>query len=359
MKKIIRMAIFSFLVISIIVIISCHKNRQEQEIKKTRVVLVDVEKRELARPLHTYGYLASKKEIKLSFKTGGIIKKITVEEGQLVRTGQTLAILALEEINSLVNQTKSGYEKAKRDLERVANLYRDRAATLGQYQDAQTAFQVAESQLKAADFNRRYSEIRAPCQGRILKRLMEENELIAPGMPVFLFGAADNGKDWVVRVGVSDRDFIRLQVGNPADVFFDAYPREKFAAQVTKIAEAPDPLSGTYEIEMTLNIEKRKVTSGLVVRTVIFPVDKQSYFIIPIHCLVKADGENGYVFTVDRQNRVARQVPVVIGFIFDDKITLLSGLENVTQVVSEGAPYLVDGAKIEIVAANAFSQQVR
>jgi len=351
MKKTIKMA---FLLLSISMIASftsCSKNQQEQELKKTPVVLVKVEKQELAKPLYSYGYLASKKEVKLSFKTGGIIKKIMAEEGQSVRSGQLLAVLALDEIDSQVRMARSGYEKAKRDLERVKNLYQDRAATLEQYQDVQTAFQVAESQLKAAEFNLRYSEIRAPSPGRILKRLMEENELIAPGMPVFLFGASAAEKDWIVRVGVSDRDLVRLQLGNPANLSFDAYPGEKFTAVVTEIAEAPDPKTGTYEVELTLNPGEKKLMSGLVARVDIFPADRKPYFVIPLHCLVKAEGDNGYVFTLDQQHQVARQVPVVIGFIFEDKVALLSGLENVNQVVSEGAPYLVEGARVEVVAS--------
>ena len=352
MKKTMIMA---FLLLSILMIASftsCKKNHQEQELKKTPVVLVEVKKQELAKPLYTYGYLASKKEVKLSFKTGGIIKKIMAEEGQSVRSGQLLAVLALEEIDSQVRMARSGFDKAKRDLERVKNLYQDRAATLEQFQDVQTAFQVAESQLKAAEFNLRYSEIRAPSPGRILKRLMEENELIAPGMPVFLFGASAGDKDWIVRVGVSDRDLVRLQLGNPANLSFDAYPGEKFTAAITEIAEAPDPMTGTYEVELTLNPGKKKLMSGLVARVDIFPADHRPYFIVPLHCLVKAEGDNGYVFTLDQQNQVARQVPVVIGFIFEDKVALLSGLEKVNQVVSEGAPYLVEGARVEVVGQN-------
>ncbi len=330
-------------------LVFCSRDKQAPQVKKIPVTLAKVEKREISRPLHIYGRLAANKEVKLSFKTGGIIREIYVEESQRVEADRLLAGLDLQEIESGVSMARSGFDKAKRDLERVKNLYDDRAATLEQYQDVQTAFQAAQAQLGAAEFNLRFSEIRAPFAGRILKRLAEENELVGPGMPVFLFGsAAASGSEWVVRAGVSDQDLVRLRPGDTAAISFDAFPGIKFNGSISKIAEAPDPLTGTYEIESTLRGVEKKLVSGLIARVDIFPGDKSSYFIIPVESLVDADGDEGRVFAVDGQSGTARRITVRVGFLFEDKIAVLSGLEGVDQVVVEGASYLVDGSAVEV-----------
>jgi multidrug efflux system membrane fusion protein len=79
-------------------------------------------------PIQAAGILSSKHILKLSFKTGGIISKIYVEEGAEVKKGQVIAELDMTEISAQVSQANLAFEKAKRDLERVKNLYNDTVA---------------------------------------------------------------------------------------------------------------------------------------------------------------------------------------------------------------------------------------
>jgi len=323
---------------------------QEEEIKravKTPVRLAPVERKETARAIHTYGRTSSKKEIKLSFKINGIIQNIFVDEGQAVKNGQLLAQLDLSEIESQVNQAQSAFEKAQRDQKRVENLYNEKAATLEQFQNTQTAFQVAESRLNAALFNLRHSKIHAPTKGRILKRLVEENEVVGAGMPVFFFASVE--KDWIVRVGVSDRDLVRLRLKDPAAVTFDAYPGEEFNAYVAEIVESADPMTGTYEVELRIASGDKRLVSGFVAKVDIFPTAKKFYSIIPVDALVEAEGYRGSVFTVDRITLTARRIPIIIGFLFADKVAVESGLEEVKEVVTEGALYLGEGKEVIIM----------
>lgn len=341
-----------FLLIKALFVLTCFmscgsNNELPQESEKTSVKLAAVEHQEMAKLLHTFGRLSTKKEIKLSFKINGIIEKIFADEGQSVGKGQLLARLDLSEIDSQVRQAKSTFEKTQRDLERVENLYREKAATLEQYQDVQTAFQVVQSRLKAAEFNLRYSEIHAPSKGKILKRLMEENELVGAGMPVFFFASTD--LDWIVRVGVSDSDLVRLRLKDPASVIFDAYPEEEFRAEVAEIAESADPMTGTYEVELIVKAGGKRLVSGFVANVSIFPSLKSKYAIIPVDALVEAEGKNGYVYTVDSVSMTAKRMQVTIGFLFEDKLAVASGLDQVTHVVTEGAPYLRDGAEVQII----------
>ncbi len=86
--------------------------------------------------------------MKLSFKIGGIIKNIFVDEGQRVYKAQKLTELDLSEIKAQVNQAQSAFEKAKRDLERMKRLYADNVVTLEQLQNAETGFEIVKSNLK-------------------------------------------------------------------------------------------------------------------------------------------------------------------------------------------------------------------
>lgn len=322
------------------------KDEQEKKITRIPVQTAWVEKVEMARKIHTYGRLSSEKEIKLSFKTGGIIKKIYADEGQEVKKGQTLASLDLSEIKAQVDQAQSAFLKAERDLKRVEQLYQEKAATLEQYQDIKTAFNIAESRLKIAEFNLHFSEIRAPVEGAILKRLMEEDELAAAGYPVFLLAAP--GNDWVIRAGISDKDLVRIQMMDPATIVFDAYPGIEFQAVVTEIAESSDPRSGTYEIELKLESSEKKMATGFVAEIDITPSQKEIYAVIPIEALVEAEENRGYVYTI-KNSSFALRIPIKIAFIFENKVAVSSGLEGIETVITEGAPYLQDGTEVDIV----------
>ena len=268
------------------------------------------------------GKLASKSESKLSFKTGGIIQQILVDEGQSVRKDQLLAQLNLEEINSRVSQAELALNKAERDYERAENLYRDSVATLEQFQNAKTALEIARSDLSIANFNLQYSTIRAPAYGKILKRIAESNEIIAPGHPVFLFAAT--GSDWVVRANLVDRDMVRVGLGDSAHIGFDAYHGELFTGVISEIGTAADPYTGTYEIEIRMIRKPPKLVSGFIAKVDIYPAASGKHMVIPVEALVDGTGLTGFVMVlVDGQPERRK---ILIRAVTDHGIVVQEGL---------------------------------
>jgi RND family efflux transporter MFP subunit len=271
------------------------------------------------------------------------------EEGQTVQAGALLARLDLAEIDSQVEQARAGFEKAERDLKRVERLYEDEVTTLEQLQDARTAFQIARSQLNAANFNLEHSSIRAPEAGRVLRRFVEEWELVGSGMPVYLF--ATGTQDWVVRVGVTDVDLLRLHLGDRAELGFDAHPDRRFTGRVTEIAETANPANGLFEVEIRLDPRDIRLVSGFIASVDILPSQRLRTIVVPVEALAEADGKAGSVFVVDEAQAKARKRSVRVAHIFDDRVALASGISDGQSVVVEGAEYLVDGSPVRVVAA--------
>jgi len=335
----------------IVPFLMCAKNNsgsdETQHSEAIRVQTAPVVLKEISPPIQTSGRLATRSEAKLSFKIGGIIEEIIVDEGQQVKKGKLLAQLDQSEISARVNQARSALEKATRDKERVDKLHADNAASLEQKQNAATALDMAQANLKIAEHNFQHTAILAPSDGKILKRFIEKNEMVAPGMPIFVFASA--GKAWIVRAGVTDFDIIRLQLGDAATVTFDAYPGVIFEANIAEIAEIADPMSGTFEVELKVNQGNYKLISGFVAKVSIVPSLKQKFATIPIEALAEAEGENGFVYTVE--GNTARKIPVQISNIFGSEIAIRSGLENIAFVVTDGAAYLMDGKTVEVVDA--------
>ncbi len=347
-KKIIItvLIVFAAAAAVIIFVLPGYTNKEEQ-IKKEDFIPVKtapVEIKEMAIPIKCSGMLSTSSEVKLSFLTGGIIGKIYVKEGQYVNKGRLLASLMKDEIIARKSQAEDALNKAKRDFDRVKNLYGDSAATLEQYQNTETALELSRSSLKIADFNLQHSSIYAPARGRVLKKLAEPNELIGPGMPVFIFGAQDKG--WIIKTGLSDKDIIRVKNGDSAVVEFDAYPGIKFPAGITEIAEAASPVNSTFEVEITLRRTDRDLKSGFIGKITIYPSDRDKYFIIPVNALAEADADVGYVYTI--HSDTARKKRIAVKHIFTDKIAVGSGLENIDKVITEGKAYVRDGSRVKV-----------
>jgi len=314
--------------------------------RTTRVRLTALIQKEVSIPIHTNGILVSSEELKLSFKTGGIAAKIFVGEGDHVKKGDLLASLNLSEISSNANQARNGYDKALRDYQRAENLYRDSVVTLEQKQNAATALNVAKATLDIVQFNLTHSRIIAPDNGVILKQLVRENELVSSGYPVFLFGTA--GKLWKVRATLSDKDIIRVNKGDSAVVTFDAYPGVKFPAFVDQIGEMSNPYTGTYDTELLLNESSYRLASGFVAGVDLFPAEKDVYNLIPVESIVEANGQQGYIYIVTGTSSV-RKIQVDIQTLIGSMAAIKGIPEGITQVVSEGAAYLKDGMKVEVV----------
>ncbi|MFO0722971.1 MAG: efflux RND transporter periplasmic adaptor subunit [Myxococcota bacterium] len=308
----------------------------------------------LRLPVRVSGPLAAKDEQKLSFKLGGVIDRVMVEEGDAVRRGQVIAALKLSEIDAQVASAQLGLEKARRDLDRVKKLEQAKVATREQLEDAETGFEVAQNQLEIARFNREYAVITAPASGRILKKLATPGELIAPGSPVFILGATERG--WVLRVAVTDRERVRVKLGDPAQLRFDAFGEAPVEARVTELASAPSPLTGTYEVELLLGRGEDRLVTGLFGRGEILPSQAEQLTLIPPSALLEADGHRGLVYVLSPDRQTLERKEVELGAIHGELVGVQKGLADGQEVVVGGSAYLRTGSPFVVVDGGDVAQ---
>jgi RND family efflux transporter MFP subunit len=341
---VLQITLFTF----VLYFFSCESSDETQPDKmKINVKIAPVVQKSMALPINTSGKLYTSTESKLSFKIPGIIAQIYVDEGQSVKKGALLAALDLVEMKAKVSQARSAQEKANRDLERAQRLYADSVVTLEQLQNARTALEISSSDVNVAEFNLRHSTIYAPESGKILKRFAEEGELLGAGNPVFLYGS--NNEGWVLRAGVTDRQIVQLRIGDRAIVMFDAYPNKKFQAKVSEIEAVANPYTGTFEVEVQLDHSDIYLYSGFVGKVTIIPGIAKEYSIIPIESLIEGDLNEGYVYSADRKNNTATKYKIKIDKIIGNQMLVYSGVENISDVITFGAPYLTKNSSINII----------
>ncbi|MFN4315213.1 MAG: efflux RND transporter periplasmic adaptor subunit [Chitinophagaceae bacterium] len=294
------------------------------------------------------GQFSTDDETLLSFKTGGVIRRIWVEEGDAVKKGQLLASLDLTEISAATSQSRIALEKAQRDFDRANNLYRDSVATLEQVQNARTALELARQQAASAGFNQQFSEIRAVSNGFVLRKFVNEGQVAAPGTPILQVNGAGDAA-WLLKVGVSDRQWSQISEGTRATVTSDALPGESLEAVVVKKMEGLDPQTGTFAVHLQIkNPPRGKLAAGLFGKATIHPSSRQSGWAIPFDALLDGDEREAYVF-VTNDDSTAQKVKVKVGRIDQNSVWIESGLENSKSLIISGSAYLNDGSRVEVV----------
>jgi len=324
----------------------CNSTAHDEPAAPTPVRVASAVVGPAAPTIRTHGLLANDDEIRLSFKVGGVIRRLAVTDGERVRKGQRLAEIEQTEINAQVEQARQSHEKAKRDLERGERLYNDKVISLEQLQDLRTQMAMAEAARNSAEFNWNYAAIVAPRDGTVLRRLAEERELVNAGTPVLVLGAQDKG--FIVRTGLSDREIVQVKLGDPAQIRLDALPDAVLAGTISEVASAADPASGMFRIEMSVAPTELPLKSGLVAKLTITPSSARAgeRVYVPIAAIVEGNGREARVFVLDKDH--ARRRDVSVAFIEGESVALTGGVEPGEQVITDGAQYLEDGEQVAI-----------
>jgi multidrug efflux system membrane fusion protein len=311
------------------------------------VAVAPVETVRVAPEVLAPGVLVRRLEATLSFKVAGVIETVAVRPGASVRAGDELARLQLAEIEAAVSRARSALVKARRDVERTGRLRAEAVITAEEAENAVTALELAEADLRTAEFNRRHAVIVAPADGWILRRRAEPGELVGPGQPVLEFGSDVDG--WIVRVQVPEREARRLMPGGVARIEFGGRPAEVLSGRIERLAEAASAGTGTIEIEVEVSPPAGSgLRSGAVGLARLVPVEAE-YTAVPVSALLAGEGRAASVLVLDAEEHTVRRVPVEVAALVGDRALLAAALPSGTRVVTAGAALVRDGESVRVV----------
>ncbi|MFO0748936.1 MAG: efflux RND transporter periplasmic adaptor subunit [Myxococcota bacterium] len=350
----------SLMAVGIAPLAACESTGHSAEAKPTPVkseppvpvTVAPVQQVPAASPIHAMGRVAHDRDVKLGFKTGGVIGEVLVDEGDRVTAGQVIARLDAREIDALVAQASAGVAKAKRDLDRAQGLAADQVIPGSSADDARTAARVASAQLAGARFNKETATLVAPVSGVIVKRLSEPGEVVGPGMPVLVIGADAADGATLIEAGIPARDALLVAIGDRAEVTLDG-DLAPSAATVTELA--PTLVAGTDQVLVKLRLaERRAVPRGLVARLELTPPRGGTRAAIPIAALVEVQGRAASVYTLSADGTHVERRPIVVDRLRPDGMVLVqSGLDGVSRVVDAGTSWLDSGAAVVVKTAAA------
>jgi len=341
----------SFFALMLLVISCSEKKPEKNPLSGQDIISVKVSSlssQEVPNSILATGLVSTEDQANYSFKIGGVISRILVNEGQFFRRGQLLATLNTTEIAAGLAQADLNVAKAQRDYNRANNLYKDSVFSLEQLQNTRTSLEVAQKSKQATAFNERYAKIYAVSDGFVARKIANEGEIISGGMPVFLTNSTQKSNSYLLKVGVTDREWAAIKMGQSAKVTLDGYPDHTFEATVFRKLQAADREIGSFQIELKLKLDQIIPAVGMFGKAEIKTEEIEKSIVVPYNALVEADGEQAFIFTPIGNNRV-KKVPVSI-LKFDNKNVFLKEKPvGVDKIVISNSAYLNEQSIIKII----------
>lgn len=324
---------------------------------------VMAEKRAITQTADFVGRIEAVNRVDIRARVTGYLEEVLFKDGSAVTEGAPLFRIERAPFEAAVEQAKGALERAQGTLQN-ASLQRQRAEDLlrtnagsvavrdqrvAEEKGAQGDATTAEANLKTAQINLGYTEIKAPIAGRIGRTKVTKGNVVGPDSGVLAQIVSDN--PMYVTFPVSQREFLALKTNRlPADgqaplvslKFSDGSSYEQ-KGRVDFVDVSVERATDTVLVRATLPNPDGKLLDGTLVRVAVQAPQTEEKVLVPQSALI-ADQQGGYVFAVEDGKAVAKRVKV--GAEAGAYVVIEQGLVGNEQIVIQGLQNLRPGVPV-------------
>src|SRR5262245_37539985 len=351
-----------------------------------------VKKERTGRAVDLVGTLAAVDQVTISSETEGKVSRILADLGDRVQAGQPLVLVDREKQQYNFEQQKAALaralaqygapdpehlpdiektpdvQKASADLRQAKQAYDrtnelfkralvpqqmldDAGATLQAKQagydlslqnakNLRASIQASEASMKLADRQLRDTEIRAPFDGYVEKRLVNLGELVKTQMPVMSVVRVDPLK---VVAEIPEKMAPWIRDGQPVEMHVDAYPDKAFTGKVSRISPAVNAATRAFPFEALAPNKEGLLKPGTFARVHIESGKVDDVLTLPAAVLQYRYGVNR-VFVIEGDTLTAHELK--IGERMGDRVEILSGVDAGDRIAATDIDKLTDGMKV-------------
>jgi RND family efflux transporter MFP subunit len=356
------------------------------------VTVETVKQETMKRAVELVGTLAAVDQVTISSEADGKVSRILADLGDRVKAGQPLIQVDREKQQYNFDQQRASLEKALAQLgapdaqhlpdaeqtpdvqkaaadlaqarqahDRASQLFKrtlvpqqtlDDAATALQSKQAsydlslqnaknlRASIQASEASMKLADRQLRDTEIRAPFDGIVEKRLVNLGELVKTQMPVMAIVRVDPLK---VIAEIPEKMAPWITDGQPVQLHVDAYPERTFIGKVSRISPAVNTATRAFPFEALVPNQDATLKPGTFARVHIESGKIDTVLTLPYSTMQYRYGVNR-VFVVDGDKLAVRELKV--GDRLGERIEIISGVKAGERVAATDVDKLTDGQKV-------------
>nr|WP_255216801.1 efflux RND transporter periplasmic adaptor subunit [Pseudenhygromyxa sp. WMMC2535] len=262
------------------------------------------------------GTLEPEQSVTVGAEISGLVASVEVEEDDRVEAGQLLARFDLESLESQKREAKATQASARADLASAKASLRDAELQLARTRRlnasgvvsseeveqsetshelavaslarARAQLQLARAALDQIEIQISKAEINAPITGVVLTRDIEPGKTVAASFQTpELFTIAADLQQMKLELPIDEADVGRIQVGQDATFYVDAWPERVFAAKVTKVHLAPETSGNvvTYTAELEVDNSEALLRPGMTATATISVGTERDVLRVPIAAL--------------------------------------------------------------------------
>ncbi len=358
MKKVIAVIAVLVIVTGIIALLFYNKSKMEKMSKvdfatSIPVTVANVSSEKLEDYVTSVGTLIPNKEVIVGSEISGRLTGVYFDIGDRVGAGKTMAKVDDELRKYTLDNAAANFEKAKKDLERYEELFKQNSVTEAQLDAIRLAYKTTESAYSSAEKQYRDTWIRTSLSGIVTEKKVEKGTIVSPGTPVATVVDISSVK---ARINVPESDAFKLHIGDMAEVTTDVYPGETFTGKIININAKGDE-AHTFPVEILIkNNGRNLLKAGMFVKASFRTAEKSESLVIPRACLV-GSSKNPKVYVVE--NGIAKLRDITLGIQVGDKLEVLSGLNEKDILVLDGQVNLKDNDPVTIVKQGADENNLK
>lgn len=306
-------------------------------------------------------------DVEVRPEVSGLITKVCFDEGARVRKGQVLFIIdqvpyraALQKAEAAVATAEAALANASLSLEGKEELFKEKVISdyelrtaRNSYKSAQAALQEANAQLRDAQNNLSYTEVKSPVDGVAGMSSFRIGALVSPSMAEPLVNVSDNSHMYAY-FSMNEKQALELAAehGSVADAL-KSYPPVSLELKdgstydregvIDVISGIVDKTTGTVSLRANFPNDKGRLLSGGSAN-VILSYSRPASLVIPQGATYEIQDR---IFTYKVVDGTAVSTPIEVFKINDGKeYIVMSGLERGDTIVAEGAGLLKAGTKV-------------
>ena len=306
------------------------------------VEVVEIERRSVSSYLETNGALEAENDVQIVARIQGPIVELVAEEGMRLQKGDLMLKIDETESRAQVEIAKVALAEATRAHDRAQASLEAEIISQEVYDTALAQLESAQAQLMGSQILYEYTNVTAPFDGIVVDRMVRLAQNVTANQELFRFSEFD---PLLCRIQVPEKELSRLRVGQTAFLNVEAWPEERFRADVLRISPVVDATTGT--IRVTLQVSTRgKLSPGMFASVFLVTDTHENAVVMPKRALsVESLSDTVFVAKGD----VAERRPVELGYSETDFVEVLSGLEVGERVIVVGQDGLTDGTPVQIL----------
>jgi len=291
------------------------------------------------------GTFKPSQQLEFPAENNGRVVRVLVDEGDVVRKGQVLAVIKGDQLSVELTNAQAAYNTAVADRQRYENAFQTGGVTKQQVDQAKLGVANAKARLDQARLSFGDASIKSSINGIVNKRNIEPGSVVSPGTILFELVNVSTLK---LKVTVTEQQVASLKTETIVPVKASVFPDKEFNGKITFIApKADESLNFPVEIEITNNTNNQ-IKAGMYGTATFGKGEKAgaSVLTVPRNAFVGGVGNN-QIFVVNGDT--VKLTKVTSGRIFGEEVEILGGLKEVDVVVTSGQINLQDGTKVSVI----------